>query len=217
MKKIFAYMRISTTKATQKVDRQRATLKEYAKVNGLTVGAWFTDTITGATKASNRPHYANMKKSMRKGDVLLICDIDRLGRDADDVIVEMKNLRAAGVRVVALDVPYLNDWNKASDDSLYQMIIDILITLKAHMAQQEKEKIQSRILQGLEATRQKGTKLGRPATGVPAAFEKRYADYKKGTYGKITALQFAKMVGVGRSTYYKYIGLLENKEVSTGG
>ncbi|MDL2219193.1 recombinase family protein [Ruminococcaceae bacterium OttesenSCG-928-O06] len=209
MKKIYAYMRISTTKSTQKVDRQEATLKDYAATNGFMIDAWYSDTVTGATKAMNRPEYARMKESLREGDALLICDIDRLGRSADDVIMEMKLLRAGGIRVVALDVPYLNDWHNVNDDSMYQMIIDIVITLKAHMAQQEKEKIQSRINQGLDAARQRGKKLGRPSTGVPAEFKKEYKRFRDGKYGKISVSQFAKMNGIGRSTYYKYVNLLE--------
>jgi len=207
--KIFAYMRISTTKATQKTDRQKSTLMQYASDNGFTIDEWYSDTITGATKAENRPNYSQMKTSMRGGDTLLISDVDRLGRNADDVIVEMKSLNAMGIRVVALDVPYLNDWQKVNDDSMYKMIIDIVVTLKAHMAQQEKEKTQSRILQGLEATRQKGTKLGRPIADVPAEFIKEYKKYKGGQYGRISAIQFAAMMKIGRSTYYKYVDKIE--------
>lgn len=42
----------------------------------------------------------------------------------------------------------MNDWNNTNNDSMYNMIIDIVITLKAHMAQQEREKIVTRINQG---------------------------------------------------------------------
>ncbi|MCC8015785.1 MAG: recombinase family protein [Eubacterium sp.] len=207
--KNYAYMRISTTKTTQKTDRQESTLKQYAIDNGFAIDEWYSDTITGATKAQNRPQYAQMKNTMREGDTLLVSDIDRLGRNADDVILEMKDLNARGIRVVALDVPYLNDWQKISDDSMYKMIVDIVVTLKAHMAQQEKEKIQARIMQGLNATREKGTKLGRPTADVPNGFEREYKRYKHGEYGKISATQFAKMMGIGRSTYYKYVDKID--------
>ena len=86
-----------------------------------------------------------MKKQPRNGDALIISDVDRLGRNADDVIVEIKDLQSKGVRVVALDVPFPNDWEWMDDDSLSKMIIDIFVTLKAHMAQQEKEKIHDRV------------------------------------------------------------------------
>ena len=202
-------MRISTTKATQKTDRQETTLARYARENGFGIDEYYSDTITGATKAENRPNYSRMKENMRGGDTLIVSDVDRLGRNADDVIVEMKALNAMGIRVVALDVPYLNDWQKVNDDSMYKMIIDIVVTLKAHMAQQEKEKTQQRILQGLEATRQKGTKLGRPTADIPIEFIKEYNKFKGGQYGKISAVQFAKMMNIGRSTYYKYVDKIE--------
>ena len=143
--KIFSYMRISTNKKTQKVDRQQQTIIEYSIKNGFKVDEFVSDVITGGTKADNRPNYHNMKKQLRSGDTLIISDVDRLGRNADDVIVEIKDLQSKGIRVVALDVPFLNDWEKMNDDSLSKMIIDIFVTLKAHIAQQEKEKIHIRL------------------------------------------------------------------------
>lgn len=206
---IVAYMRISTTKATQKTDRQRLALEEYAQNNNFTIDKWYTDIITGGTKAENRPHYNELKSQLRKGDTLLICDIDRLGRNADDVIRELKELKAEGIRVVALDVPHMNDWVKATDNSIYDMIIDIVITLKAHMAQQEKEKTISRINQGLDVARAKGVKLGRPESEIPKEFIKEYKKFKNGEYGKISATQFAKLQGIARSTLYKYINQID--------
>lgn len=143
--KIFAYMRISTNHKTQKVDRQQQTIIEYSISNKFIIDDFVSDIITGGTKADNRPNYHNMKKQLRNGDTLIISDVDRLGRNADDVIVEIKDLQSKGIRVVALDVPFLNDWEKMNDDSLSKMIIDIFVTLKAHMAQQEKEKIHDRV------------------------------------------------------------------------
>lgn len=96
-----------------------------------------------------------MKNQLRNGDTLVVSDVDRIGRNADDVIVEIKNLQLKGIRVVALDFPFLNDWEKMNDDSLSKMIIDIFVTLKAHIAQQEKEKIHDRVMQGLEAAKKK--------------------------------------------------------------
>ena len=89
------------------------------------------------------------------------------------------------------------------------MIIDIVITLKAHMAQQEREKTVSRINQGLLVAREKGTILGRPKISLPKDFIKEYNKFKNGDYGKISATGFAKMLGIGRSTLYKYININE--------
>ena len=209
--KIFSYMRISTNKKTQKVDRQQQTIIEYSIKNGFKVDEFVSDVITGGTKADNRPNYHNMKQQLRSGDTLIISDVDRLGRNADDVIMEIKDLQSKGIRVVALDVPFLNDWEKMNDESLSKMIIDIFVTLKAHIAQQEKEKIHDRVMQGLDVARAKGKKLGRPATGVPKDFIKEYNKLQSGEYGNISVVQFAKLQGIAVSTFYKYVNILKNQ------
>ena len=146
---------------------------------------------------------------MRKDDILIIADIDRLGRNADDVIMEFKRLKSEGIRIIALDTPYLNEWKKVQDSSIYNMIADIFITLKAHMAQQEREKTVQRINQGLEAAKAKGKTLGRPKASLPGNFIKEYNKFKSGEYGNMSASGFAKMLGLGRSTLYKYIKIIE--------
>ena len=148
---------------------------------------------------------------LRKDDILVITDLDRLGRNADDVIMELKELKSLGVKVIALDMPYMSDWNKANDDSIYDMVVDIIITIKAHMAQQEREKIISRINQGLDVARANGKKLGRPKVNLPKDFYKEYRKFENGEYGSMSASNFAKMMGIGRSTLYKYIKILNNE------
>ena len=207
--KIFCYMRISTNKKTQKVDRQKQTIIEYSITNNFKIDEFVADIITGGTKADNRPNYRDMKKQLRRGDILIVSDVDRLGRDADDVIIEIKELQTKGIRVVALDVPFMNDWQKMNDDSLSKMIVDIFVTLKAHIAQQEKEKIHDRVMQGLEVARKNGKKLGRPATGVPKEFIKEYKKLQSGEYGNISVVQFSKLQGIAVSTFYKYVNLIK--------
>lgn len=207
--KIFAYMRISTNH--QKTDRQKQTIIEYSVNNDFKVDEFVSDVITGGTKADNRPNYHNMKKQLRNGDTLIISDVDRLGRNADDVIVEIKDLQSRGIRVVALDVPFLNDWEKMNDDSLSKMIIDIFVTLKAHIPQQEKEKIHDRVMQGLDVAKSKGKKLGRPPSGVPKEFIREYNKLQSGEYGNISVVQFAKLQGIAVSTFYKYVKILSKK------
>lgn len=207
---IFAYMRVSTNK--QEIERQKLALVDYANLNKFAYDKIFYEKISGKTKAETRPEYSILKESLRKGDILIISDLDRLGRSADNTIVELKELKAKGIKVVALDIPMMNEWNKVNDDSIYGMIIDILITLKAHMAEQEREKIVSRINQGLAVAKEKGVKLGRPKVKLPDNFIKEYKKFKKGDYGSMTAIAFAKTLGIGRATLYKYINILEKSE-----
>lgn len=208
---IFGYMRISTQKEKQTTDRQRITLEQYAAANEFTFNELVEERISGTIQADHRPQFSMLKSKLRKEDILIITDIDRLGRNADDVIMEFKRLKADGIRVIALDTPYLNEWEKIQDSSIYNMIADIFITLKAHMAQQEREKIVSRINQGLAVAKASGTQLGRPKAKLTDDFIKQYDKFKKGEYGNISASGFAKMLGIGRSTLYKYIKIYDEQ------
>jgi len=209
---IFGYMRISTQKEKQTTDRQRLTLEQYALENNFAIDEIVEERISGTVKADDRPAYNALKAKLRKDDILIITDIDRLGRNADDVILEFKQLKANDIRVIALDTPYLNEWDKIQDSSLYNMIADIFITLKAHMAQQEREKTVARINQGLEVAKAKGKQLGRPKAELPKDFIKKYNKFENGDFGDMTSSEFAKMLGIGRSTLYKYIKILKEEE-----
>lgn len=212
---IFGYMRISTQKEKQTTDRQRITLEQYAKENNFKFDEIVEERISGTIKADHRPQFNFLKEKLRKDDILIITDIDRLGRNADDVIMEFKKLKSEGIRIIALDTPYLNEWEKVQDSSIYNMIADIFITLKAHMAQQEREKTVSRINQGLMVAREKGKTLGRPKAELPTDFIKEYKKFKDGGYGDMSAVAFSKMLGIGRSTLYKYINIFEGQEVNS--
>ena len=122
---IFGYMRISTKKENQSTDRQLFALMKYAAENKFTFDKILKEIVSGNIKAENREEYKKLKYMLRKDDILVITDLDRLGRNADDVIMELKELKSLGVRVIALDMPYMSDWNKANDDSIYDMVVDL--------------------------------------------------------------------------------------------
>lgn len=69
------------------------------------------------------------------------------------------------------------------------------------------------IKMGLDVAKKKGKKLGRPVTGVPKEFVKEYNKLQSGEYGNISVVQFAKLQGIAVSTFYKYVGILNGKEV----
>jgi DNA invertase Pin-like site-specific DNA recombinase len=214
---IYGYMRISTQKEKQTTDRQKITLTRYAKENDFSFDTILEERISGTIKADSREVYSDLKnKTLRQDDILIITDLDRLGRNADDVIAELKDLKSKGIRVIALDIPYMNEYKKAQDSSIYAMVVDIVITLKAHMSQQEREKTIDRINQGLDAARARGATLGRPQAKLPDNFIKEYTKFRDNKYGDMTAKGFAKMLGIGRSTLYKYVGMFDGGEVGDG-
>lgn len=89
---IAAYTRISTNKETQKHDRQEKAITDYAKANGFVINEWYKDTITGKTSGESRPNYQYMKGKLDRNCTLIVSDLDRLGRDTSDTIIEIKDL-----------------------------------------------------------------------------------------------------------------------------
>lgn len=209
---IFGYMRISTNKESQKIDRQEFEFKKYAEANEFEFDEIVAERVTGRIKASNRPKYKELKEKLRKGDILVIEAIDRLGRNAKDIQREMNELDDLGVKVAILSMPYLNEWDKIKDDGMYRMIRDIMITLQSHLAEQERVETVRRINQGLDVARSKGKELGRPKAVLSKEFKREYKRYLKGDYGDMTKTNFAKMLGIGRSTLYKYINMYEKQK-----
>lgn len=200
---IFAYCRISTTKEKQKTDRQLEAIKQYSIQNGFKVDEYIEERYTGAVM--DRPKYVALKQKMRRGDIIIVTDVDRLGRDASKVIVEFQELKELGIKVVALDTPYLNVWETIKQDSLYNMVVDILITLKAHLAEQEREKLKARINQGLDAARAKGKVLGRPPRVVGENIKKIALRVQKGELKKVEA---AAILGISRQHFDRLIAKL---------
>ena len=113
---IFGYMRISTSDK-QKTDRQKLILQEYSEKNNFIFDELIEEKISGTVKTDNRPEFKKLRSKLRNNDILVVTDIDRLGRTANDVIFQFKKLQQVGIRIVAIDTPYLNQWEKINDSS----------------------------------------------------------------------------------------------------
>lgn len=219
-KVIYGYMRISTDKDTQTTDRQRLTLTNYAKENGFEFDKLWEEQISGSINTRNRPVYSEMFRKLGKGDTLVVTDLDRLGRNADNIIMELKNLKEYGVKVVALDTPYLDNWDRNQNDDMNNMVIDIVVTIKAHMAEQEKKKISERVRQGMAAAKENPDPdkkpIGRPSSEESKfyneVFKPKYKKFREGKYGETTKTDFARdTLKIGRTTLYKYIDIYEEE------
>ena len=78
MGEVWGYCRVSTTQ--QKTDRQEIAMEEY----GVRSTKIFIDKQSG--KSFNRPAYKKLIRILRKGDIIVIKSIDRLGRNYQEII-----------------------------------------------------------------------------------------------------------------------------------
>lgn len=88
-----AYYRVSTN--GQSIEAQRAAMSY-----GITFDKEFSDEgVSGGIPALHRPGFSQLMSYVREGDTLHVYAVDRLGRDAIDVQMTIKNLLARKVTV----------------------------------------------------------------------------------------------------------------------
>lgn len=165
MNNYFIYQRVSTEKQT--VERQESAIGEYCKENNIIVPTEniYSDVITG--KTIKRKNYQAMKERIDKGDVLILLDLDRLGRSWDIIKEEWTDLtERIGAYIVIVNCPMINALpDKSGTISTDRRLIQtVMFELLCYMSQREVEKISQRTKESLQAKKEQGIKLGRPAT-----------------------------------------------------
>ena len=159
----YVYKRVSTE--GQSLIRQDGAISDYCKANNIVVPEEniFSDKITG--KTIKRDGYQAMKSKIQRDDILIILDIDRLGRSWDIIQNEWQSLtQEIGAYIVVVNFPLLNELPKQGQVSVDKRLIQTLMfTIFCYLSQKEVEKISERTKAALKAKREQGVKLGRPS------------------------------------------------------
>lgn len=151
----------------------------------------------------DRPKYQALKERLRKGDTLYVKELDRLGRNSEAIKDEWRDLTNMGVYIVILDMPILDtrDYKNGMD----KLIANIVLELLSYMAQAEREKINKRQREGIDAAQAKGFVFGAPKKWYPE-FQLLYAKVKA---GEMSAAELQRKLGMKPNTYYRRIKELE--------
>lgn len=98
----YGYHRISTKE--QHLDRGIIEIKRFCENQKIKLESIFTDKITG--KNFDRPRYTVLVEDvLRVGDTLIITELDRLGRNKQEILKQLRFLEEKGVRVMVLELP----------------------------------------------------------------------------------------------------------------
>jgi len=178
---VFAYARVSTKDQT--VENQRMEIE----AAGYTVDYFFNDTISGKTSASQRPQFMEMLKQIRKGETLVVTKLDRIGRDAQDVLATIKTLGKFGVKVVVLQLGNLDLTSAAGK---------MMLTMLSAVSEMERDLLVERTHAGLTRAKAEGKTLGRTPKTTPEQQETMKAEYAAGE----TVSALARNYGVSRAT-----------------
>ena len=211
--KTFAYIRVSSKE--QNESRQIAAIKEYCKDKGIELQERDIIIDKQSGKDFNRSGYQTLKTQLaRPGDTIIIKELDRLGRDMEQIKEEWQDLIRQGINIIVIDTPILNTSNKT--DLEKTLISNIVFELLSYMAEKERQKIRQRQREGIEQAKKAGKHLGRPVMDWNS-IEQEQRDKIKELYprwkaGEITATKFMEIVELKRNTFYKIIKQYEGLE-----
>jgi putative DNA-invertase from lambdoid prophage Rac len=151
----FGYGRVSTD--TQSTENQRVELAQAGYQ--IPDEFWFSDRgVSGKTCATQRPQFGILLSKIRSGETLVVSKLDRLGRDAVDVMQTIRLLGDRNVKVIVLQL---------GSTDLTSAAGKLLLTMLAAVAEMERDLLVERTQAGLRRAKAQGKKLGRPAKTTP--------------------------------------------------
>lgn len=188
----YGYVRVSSK--DQNPERQFLAMQE----RQIPIQNIYLDKMSG--QDFSRPEYLKLLKSLKRGDVMIIKSIDRLGRNYGEILEEWRKItKEIGADIEVIDMPLLNT-NSMHSDLTGVFISDLVLQILAYVAQTEREFIKQRQAEGIAAAKQRGIKFGCQRAEVPSNFDEYYQMWEN---GEISLRKAAGALGMNYTTFYR--------------
>ncbi|USS93350.1 recombinase family protein [Fructilactobacillus ixorae] len=183
----FGYARVSSN--SQNLSRQIKALRQ----NGCEY--IYQEKISGKDLA--RPKLMELLDTIHVGDEVVVLDLDRLGRNNNDITIVMNQIREKQAVFKVLSLP---SFDGISDPNLKALLNNLIIEIYKYQAEAERIKIRERQRQGIEIAKKKGVYKG----GVS-----KYSLRSKNPQGRLVAKEMIKMFreGIGNSEIARTLGI----------
>ena len=199
----YGYLRVSTN--TQDETRQREALKKY----GVLEENIYLDKASGKNFI-DRTEWQKLLVKVIIGDIIVIKELDRLGRNNAEIKETFILLKNKGVYLEFLDQPLLNTTNKSQIE--IELVQPIILHLLGYFAEKEREKIKIRQKEAYDSLEKdsKGRKISRKknkVVGRPNKIEKILQDnseiIKLWIEKKITTKKTLEILNISRSSLFR--------------
>src|SRR6266404_8191809 len=148
------YLRVSTE--NQELENQRAEIVPFIENRGWRLVHTYEDSMSGRKTDKDRPGFAAMLKAahQRKFDMIVFWALDRLTREGTRATLNyLQRLESKGVGYVSYQEQWLDSTGPFKD---------VMVSMFATLAKQERARISERTIAGLKVARAKGRIIGRP-------------------------------------------------------
>ncbi|WP_434108561.1 recombinase family protein [Levilactobacillus brevis] len=188
---IIGYARVS--KDDQNLNRQIDQLTDYGAERII------QEKMTGTRK--ERPGITQLLQMIRANDVVVVESISRLGRNTLDILNLIQLLHDKEIKFVSLKENI--DTETPTGRAMLQMMSVI--------AELERNLLADRVREGIEASRKRGVKMGRPRI-AQEKLDVAIRMYQSGDYSVKEVLEAAQ---ISSGTFYREVNRLQLKKINT--
>lgn len=193
MGNMYGYVRVSTKE--QNEARQMIALQAYH----IPAKNIYMDKQSG--RDFERPNYRALLKKLKKGDVLVVKSIDRLGRNYDEILLQWRRItKEIKADMVVIDIPLL-DTRQSQENLTGTFVADLVLQILSYVAQTERENIRQRQKEGIAAAKARGTRFGRPRKEIPAQFQALKQEWEN---KEISSRQAARELSIAQDTFLRW-------------
>lgn len=192
---IYAYLRVSTDKQT--VENQRFEILKYADTKKLSIDQWVEETASGVKSVKDRK-VGELLTRMEKGDIFLVSELSRLGRNLMEVMSILHDCMERDVKVFAIKEGY------ELGNNINSKVLAFAFSLSAEI---ERNLISQRTKEALARKKSEGMRLGRPkgSQNKEVKLTGKEEDIKKLLYKKVAVAAIARTLDVNRLTVKSFI------------
>lgn len=177
---VYGYARVSTVGQSYE--------DQVKDLNAFGCERIFSDKASG--KNTNRPGFEEMSKTLLPGDTVIICKLDRLGRNLQDLIEIIDGYGKQGIGFKVLDNPNIDTTTPQGK---------LIFNLFASFAEYERELILERTAKGRAAAKANGKTGGRKKQ----ISEKKIQSINTLIDGGLEVGEACKQLSISRASYYR--------------
>lgn len=183
------YARVSSY--GQSLERQLKGLESCSKV--------FQEKISG--KGLERASLLSMLDFLREGDIVVVTELDRLGRNNRDLTYVIETIRTKGATLEILSFP---SFNQIEDTNMRALLNNLILEIYKYQAESERKRIRDRQEQGIKLAKTQGKYKGRKPKFQD--FDDPNLNHAINLYktGKHTMKAISQMTGIPVSTFSRY-------------
>lgn len=192
---VIAYIRVSTEK--QNLANQRHELEKFTSKNNIKVDKWLEETISSRQSLEKRA-LGHILKKMKRGDILITCEISRLGRNLLEIMEILQTCLKKNCHVWTIKENY----RLGSD--IQSKVLAFAFGLSAEI---ERQLISQRTKEALARVKASGKKLGRPVgfRNMKRKLDGKEKQIKHLLDNHTPKIKIAQILGVERCLIYTFI------------